>query len=60
MAELHGELAKVRQDGARRLSLSAERKDQTQKQLVEQLKEVSEEFSANEKEFKAVSECINY
>ena len=52
---LEGELTHVKQDGARRLSLSAERKDHSQMALIEQLREVSEEFEEKEKAFQAVS-----
>ena len=39
----------VRSENERRLELSAERKEQTQRQLVEQLKELGEDTVAKQK-----------
>ena len=49
VAELQGKLNSVRNENERRLELSAERKEQTQRQLVEQLKELGEDTVAKQK-----------
>ena len=49
VAELQGKLNSVRSENERRLELSAERKEQTQRQLVEQLKELGEDTVAKQK-----------
>ena len=49
VAQLEGELEQVREDSERRLQLSANHKDQTQIQLVEQLKVVGDDNETKQK-----------